>query len=60
MCSKSDLIILAAAGLSLLISVAFWFGFIAESNRETALFVGLWVPSILAGGLYFKTLTTKK
>ena len=36
----------AAAGLSFLYSVFLWF----TGNREEGLFVGLWVPSILALG----------
>ncbi len=35
-----------AAGVSFLLSVALWFG----GDRERGLFVGLWVPSILAAG----------
>ena len=35
---------LAAAGISFLFSVALWF----LADRETGLFVGLWVPSILS------------
>lgn len=42
-------LILLAAFLSFLLSVGLWF----TDNREEALFVGLWVPSILAlGGFY--------
>jgi hypothetical protein len=37
-----------AAGLSFVLSVYLWFG----GSKEQGLFVGLWVPSILAlGGL---------
>jgi len=42
----SRALFLAAAGLSLLASVALWF-FV---DREQGLFVGLWVPSVLALG----------
>jgi hypothetical protein len=39
---------LGAAGLSFLLSVYLWFG----GNKDQGVFVGLWVPSILAlGGL---------
>ena len=37
---------LAAAGLSFVFSVSLWFG----GYREEGMFVGLWVPSILALG----------
>ena len=43
-------IILAGAFLSFLLSVALWFGGFGEADREAGLFVGLWVPSILALG----------
>ena len=46
----SILIILAAAFVSFLFSVSLWFGVIGEQDRELGLFVGLWVPSILALG----------
>ena len=46
----SILIILAAAFVSFLLSVSLWFGVIGEMDREAGLFVGLWVPSILALG----------
>ena len=46
----SVLIILAAAFLSFLLSVNLWFGVIGGADREAGLFVGLWVPSILALG----------
>jgi hypothetical protein len=46
----SILIILAAAFVSFLLSVALWFGVIGDADREAGLFVGLWVPSILALG----------
>jgi hypothetical protein len=46
----SILIIVAAAFLSFLLSVALWFGVFGDADREAGLFVGLWVPSILALG----------
>jgi hypothetical protein len=46
----SILIILAAAFVSFLLSVSLWFGVIGEVDRQAGLFVGLWVPSILALG----------
>lgn len=44
------LTILGAAFVSFLLSVALWFGAFGEPDRELGLFVGLWVPSILALG----------
>ena len=42
-------LIALAAGLSFLLSVTLWF----SGERTEGLFVGLWVPSILAlGGFY--------
>ena len=54
MFNKADLIILAAAFVSFLFSVSLWFGVLGEGNRDSGIFVGLWVPSILALGLFFK------
>jgi hypothetical protein len=44
--TKAKALFLAAAGLSFLFSVYLWF----LVDRERGLFVGLWVPSILALG----------
>lgn len=49
----SDYLILGAAFLSLIMSVAIWFGALGPADREAGMFVGLWVPSILATGVYF-------
>lgn len=54
MLKKSDAMILVAAFISFLFSVSLWFGFPVSVNKEAALFVGLWVPSILALGMFFK------
>jgi hypothetical protein len=40
---------LAAALGSFLLSIALWF----TDNREEGVFVGLWVPSILAAGAFW-------
>jgi hypothetical protein len=40
---------LIAAVASFLLSVALWF----TDHREEGLFVGLWVPSILASGAFW-------
>ena len=54
MFTKSDFLILAAAFLSFLFSISLWFGFLGAINKDAGIFVGLWVPSILAVGNYFK------
>ena len=40
---------LIAAGASFLLSIALWF----TDNRDEGVFVGLWVPSILAAGAFW-------
>ena len=40
---------LVAAGLSFLLSIGLWF----TDNRDEGVFVGLWVPSILAAGAFW-------
>ena len=42
-------LILVAAVASFLLSVALWF----TDNRDEGVFVGLWVPSILAAGAFW-------
>jgi len=54
MLKKSDILILGAAFLSFIFSVSLWFGVFGAVNKEAALFVGLWVPSILTTGVYVK------
>ncbi len=51
----SDVLILGAAFISFVFSVSLWFGVFGATNRDTAIFVGLWVPSILILGVYVKT-----
>lgn len=53
MLKKSDYFILAAALISLLLSIYLWF----SGNKEAGLFVGLWVPSIIGLGAYLKTIS---
>jgi hypothetical protein len=55
MFSKPDYIILIAAFVSFLFSISLWFGVFGPDNRDAGIFVGLWVPSILGFGLFFKT-----
>ena len=54
MLSKSDWYFLLAALLSFFFSIALWFGVGMAANKEAGIFVGLWVPSILSGGSYFR------
>jgi hypothetical protein len=46
----SILVILAGALASFVLSVSLWFGVFGDPDRELGMFVGLWVPSILALG----------
>ena len=46
---------LAAAFGSFLLSIGLWF----TDNREEGMFVGLWVPSILAAGAFWVLATTR-
>ena len=51
--------VLAAAGLSFLFSVTLCFNGVSwdvspETSKQYGIFVGLWVPSILGLGCYFK------
>ena len=54
MFTKADFMILTAAFLSFLFSVSLWFGFGVTQSKEAGMFVGLWVPSILSAGNYFR------
>jgi len=44
--NRARILFLVAAGISFLLSVSLWF----LGHKEQGLFVGLWVPSILALG----------
>lgn len=51
---KSKYFFIGAAFLSFLLSVSIWFLSTDESRGATqAIFVGIWVPSILSLGRYF-------
>jgi len=50
MLNKSDYFILLSAIISLIVSIALWF----TGYKDSGLFVGIWVPSILSFGVYFK------
>ncbi len=51
----SDYLLLTASFVSFLLSVSLWF----LVDHDAGVFVGLWVPSILAFGGYVKTLTRR-
>lgn len=44
--TRAKLLFLAAAFLSFLLSIVLWF----SGHRDEGMFVGIWVPSILALG----------
>ena len=46
-----DNVILVAAFLSMVFSIIMW---VLDANSLTAVFIGLWVPSILALGIFLK------
>ena len=54
MLGKGDVLILAAAFLSFLFSISLWFGLGMTASKEAGVFVGLWVPSIISTGIYFR------
>lgn len=54
--TSSDLILLGTALITLIFSEVLYF----QGEREDAIFIGLWVPSILAFGIYLKIINSKK
>ena len=54
--STTDKLLFLAALLSLIFSELTYF----QGRNEEAIFVGLWVPSILGFGIYLKLLETPK
>ena len=60
MFDKSDYLILGAAFVSFLFSISLWFGVFGVEYKEAGIFVGLWVPSILALGGYFRARVERK
>jgi hypothetical protein len=54
--TAADILLMSAAFLSLIYSEILWF----NGQKESALFVGLWVPSIIGFGIYLKLLNNKK
>jgi hypothetical protein len=51
-----DMLIMLSAVLSLVFSETLWF----RGEHESAIFIGLWVPSILGFGIYIKLLNKNK
>ncbi len=54
--TSSDKILFIAAFLSLIFSEILYF----QGNKEDSSFIGIWVPSILAFGIYLKLINSKK
>lgn len=54
--TTSDKLLLAIAFLSLIYSELLYF----KGDTSSATFVGIWVPSILAFGIYLKLITKNK
>lgn len=53
--TRAKQLFVVAAGLSFLLSVVLWF----SGHRDEGVFVGLWVPSILALGSLLLTGSTR-
>lgn len=51
-----DYLILTAAFISFLLSVYLWF----SGQRDEGLFVGIWVPSILAFGAFVRAVSQER
>ncbi len=54
--SSADLLMLAAAFFSLIFSELLWF----RGEKEAAIFIGLWVPSILGFAILLKLIQNQK
>ncbi len=52
----TDILMLVSAFLSLIFSEVLWF----KGEKEAAIFIGLWVPSILGFAIYLKLLNKQK
>jgi hypothetical protein len=51
----ADILLMGSALLSLIFSETLWF----KGEKESAIFIGLWVPSIIGFGIYLKLLKNK-
>jgi hypothetical protein len=56
MLSTSDYYILAAALVTLVLSVWLWF----SGDQQAGLYIGLWVPSIIGFGIYLNILKYRR
>lgn len=54
--TTSDKLLFVAALLSLIFAEVLYF----QGHREDGIFIGLWVPSILAFGIYLKLINNTK
>ena len=54
--TTADKLLFIAALLSLIFSEILYF----QGNKEDGIFIGLWVPSILAFGIYLKLINKTK
>lgn len=54
--TRTDRIMLLLAFVSLIVSEIMWF----QGEKDGALFVGLWVPSILGFAIYLKLLKIER
>lgn len=54
--SLTDKLMFISAFLSLILSETLYF----RGEKDSAVFIGLWVPSILAFGIYLKLITQSK
>ncbi len=53
--TTADKLLMVSAILSLIFAETLWF----KGEKDSALFIGLWVPSILGFGIYLKLLNNK-
>ncbi len=56
MLSRYDMVVLGITFLAFLFSVTLWFG----GYREEGIFVGIWVPSLMSTGLFFRNILDKR
>ena len=57
---KGDYMVLLAALISFLFSISLWFGIGMPANKNAGIFVGIWVPSIIATGIYVRLVARSK
>jgi hypothetical protein len=53
---RSDYIVLSSVGVALVASIYLWF----SGQRDEGVFVGLWVPTILAFAIYVRVIKAIK